>query len=104
MPICSYKYVYEMDSYTCRVCEPGLKSYGMQDDQCITCMRAWLQGTSDEFKEVQYQQFCQDGYIFSVVLFAVVPSLTCLLALICCICHKGNGIKGQHDICSEADF
>ena len=52
MPICSYKYVYEMDDYTCRECEPGLKSYGMQDDQCITCMRAWLKGTSDEFKEV----------------------------------------------------
>ena len=42
--------------------------------------------------------------MFSVVLFAVVPSLTCLVALICCICHKGNGIKGEKELCNDADF
>lgn len=104
MPICQYKYIYEQDSYQCAPCERGLKSYGLQDDKCITCMRAWLQGTNDEFKQAQYQQFCHDGYEFSVVLFAVVPSLTCLLALVCCICHRGNGIKGEKELCSDADF
>ena len=40
----------------------------------------------------------------SAVLFGVVPSLTCLLALICCICHKGNGIKGKQELCADAKF
>ena len=102
MPLCQYKYAYETDNFSCRPCERGLKSYGLQDDQCITCMRAWLQGNSDEFKEAQYHQFCRDGYIFSLVLFIVVPSLTCLLASICCYCHRGNH-KGQKALCHEFD-
>lgn len=54
MPICAYKSTYEEDSFSCRPCERGLKSYGLQEEQCITCMRAWLQGTSDDFKQAQY--------------------------------------------------
>ena len=54
MPLCAYKYVYDADDDECKPCERGLKSYGMQDDQCITCMRAWLQGTSDDFRKAQY--------------------------------------------------
>ena len=41
VPICSYKYSFDADSFSCLPCERGLKSYGLQEDECISCMRAW---------------------------------------------------------------
>ena len=61
MPICQLGFQYETNNFKCRPCEPGLKSYGLQEDECISCMRAWLKGRNNEFKEAQYEQFCQDG-------------------------------------------
>jgi hypothetical protein len=65
-------------------------------------MRAWLQGTNDDFREAQYEQFCRDGYVFSIVLFAVVPILTITIALICCCCSPASGIMGQNNVCEDA--
>ena len=49
MPICSYKYAFDEDSKECKRCEQGLKSYGLQSEVCITCMRAWLLGSNSDF-------------------------------------------------------
>ena len=95
MPICAYKFAYEPDKMNCRPCEPGLRSYGLQETECVTCMRAWLLGQGDDFREAQYYQFCNDGYVFSIVLFATVPIVTLTAAFICCCCVAGNGIHGN---------
>ena len=104
MPICPYKFSYESDKMECRRCEPGLRSYGLQNEECVTCMRAWLLGTGDDFRHAQYQQFCNDGYVFSMVLFAVVPVVTMAVAFICCCCVQGNGIHGNDMVCEDADI
>ena len=101
MPICSYKYTFSEDSFTCMPCERGLKSYGLQSTECVTCMRAWLRGTNDEYLFAQYEQFCREGQVFSIVLFALVPFLTVSLALICCCCSRASGIKGSDHMCED---
>lgn len=101
MPICSYKYTFDDESFECMSCERGLKSYGLQNTQCVTCMRAWLKGTNNDFMFAQYEQFCREGQIFSIVLFAVVPFLTLVLALICCCCSRSSGIKGSNNVCED---
>jgi len=101
MPICSYKYTFSEESFSCMPCERGLKSYGLQGTECVTCMRAWLKGTNDGFLDAQYEQFCKEGQVFSIVLFATVPFLTVLLALICCCCSRASGFKGSDNICED---
>ncbi len=102
MPICAYKYKFSNETFSCSRCDIGLKSYGLQEDSCITCMRAWLQGTSSDFKMAQYDEFCSVNRIFSIVLFAVVPSLACLVAILLCCLTKANGIRGKHNLCEDA--
>ena len=101
VPICSYKYSFDADSFSCLPCERGLKSYGLQEDECISCMRAWLKGGNSEFREAQYHQFCRDGYVFSIVEFALVPSFAFAIAFICCCVSPANGIKGNKMVCQE---
>ena len=62
-------------------------------------MRAWLLGGNSDFQEAQYEQFCNEGYVFSIVLFALVPLLVVSLALVCCCFVKGNGIAGSDAVC-----
>ena len=102
MPICSYKYAYQSADMSCRHCEPGLKSYGLQDDQCLTCSRAWLL-SDDPFREVQYLQFCEDGYAFSLTLFIVVPVVVMIAAILLCCCTKANGIINSDNVCDESN-
>ena len=78
-----------------------MKSYGLQEDECITCMRAWIKGNNNDFRAAQYQQFCHDGAESSIILFSLVPVLTLGLGIICCCCHRGNGIKGNKGMCDE---
>ncbi len=104
MPICSYKYAFDEDSKECKRCEQGLKSYGLQSEVCITCMRAWLLGSNSDFQEAQYEQFCNEGYVFSIVLFALVPILVVTIALVCCCFVTGNGIKGSDHVCQDLEL
>lgn len=102
MPICQYKYAYDLDNFSCRPCESALKSYGLQEPLCVSCMRAWVKGTADDFRDAQYEQFCKNGQVYSVILFALVPTLTATATGICCYLHKGNAkklnIKSQEEI------
>ena len=66
-------------------------------------MRAWIKGTNNDFRAAQYQQFCRDGAESSIILFSLVPILTLALGIICCCCHRGNGIKGNKGVCDELD-
>ena len=66
-------------------------------------MRAWIKGTNNDFRAAQYQQFCRDGAESSIILFSLVPVLTLSLGIICCCCHRGNGIKGNKGVCEELD-
>jgi len=102
MPICAHFYSYDEQTQQCNRCERGLKSYGLQDNECITCMRAWLRGQNDGFRKAQYQQFCNDGFIFSIVLFSVVPFVTIFGSLLLCCCAKGSDIHQNHLICEDA--
>lgn len=94
MPLCAYKYAFINETFSCRPCELGLKSYGLQSVQCITCMRAWFKGgNGNDFREAQFEQFCHEGQVYSIVLFAMVPSVVCLAGFICCATHQGNKIQ-----------
>ena len=64
-------------------------------------MRAWIKGTNNDFRAAQYQQFCRDGAESSIILFSLVPILTLGLGIVCCCCHRGNGIKGNKGVCDE---
>ena len=66
-------------------------------------MRAWIKGTNSDFRAAQYQQFCRDGAESSIILFSLVPILTLGLGIVCCCCHRGNGIKGNKGVCDELD-
>ena len=101
IPICAYKYSYKEGSFQCSPCERGLKSFGLQDEQCITCMRAWLLSSGDNFRQAQYERFCQDGSVFSIILLIVVPIVTLVVAFICCCCTTANGLKNGHGVCED---
>lgn len=85
----------------CTKCERGMKSYGLQDEECVTCMRAFFYGQSDDFKQAQYERFCNNGAVFSIVLFTVVPVLCIGVALILCCCARGSDIHNNEFICED---
>lgn len=64
-------------------------------------MRAWLKSSGDFFKEAQYERFCRDGSVFSIVLLVVVPIVTLTVAFMCCCCTTANGIKNGNAICED---
>ena len=64
-------------------------------------MRAWLKGGNSDFREAQYHQFCRDGYVFSIVEFALVPFFAFVIAFLCCCFSPANGIKGNKFVCQD---
>lgn len=103
MPICTYSYRFDNNTLSCSLCEPGLKSYGLQDAECTTCMRAYFYGATDSFARAQFEQFCEDGQAFSILLLVFTPLLAVIAALLCCCCSASSGIADSDKVCQEVE-
>lgn len=95
IPVCSQNTFFDAAIFSCTPCQQGFRSYGLQETECLSCMRMWLGRTSTEFANHLWNELCTEGNTISIILLVLVPFLTCVLAWICCFCSKSNGIRDK---------
>ena len=45
IPVCTQNYYFENENFKCTPCQIGLRSYGLQTTECISCTQMWISRT-----------------------------------------------------------
>jgi len=93
MPTCDNDARFDEASFTCKTCDQGLRSWGLQSDECVPCIRVWLSGGSDEYKDALYQHLCLKRSIKSTVLLFAIPITSAAIIIIICCNTRDNGFN-----------
>ena len=106
MPLCPINSIYSSDSFSCRVCDNGLKSYGLQSNECLTCYGLWFDGNSNDFRDAQYEAMCKDGRVKSITVFFLAPIFVLMGFFACCCFHPTMNVfqrVKKHCECNDVD-
>ena len=85
MPSCQPFANYNNETFTCDLCGPAEKTFGLQETQCQPCLTLKIYSWRDELNGALYDQLCADGSIKSIILVIATPFFVCLLGIICCV-------------------
>ena len=106
MPLCPINTIYNSDSFGCHACDNGLKSYGLQSTECLTCYGLWFDSNSNDFRDAQYDAICKEGRGISITLFFLVPISVLLGFFACCCFHPAMNVFKRvkmHCDCNHVD-
>ena len=93
LPVCENDARFDPKSKACLTCTEGLRSWGLQDSECVSCSAIWLQG-KDYFTWTLYEELCSVGNTKSSMLMVFVPIVSLALTIILCCNTRENGMKG----------
>lgn len=100
MPACENDSFFDKESFECVKCEDGLKSWGLQSEECVSCIRIWWWRSTDDYSRASYENLCTSGLVKSAMLFILVPFLSIVAAVCICLVTRDSGLDDEHPCCS----
>ena len=93
LPVCENDAKFDPQTKACLTCTEGLRSWGLQDNECVSCAAIWLKG-KDYFTWTLYEELCSIGNTKSSMLMVFVPIISVALTCLICWRTRDNGLKG----------
>ena len=95
VPACENDAYFDSESWGCKLCEDGTRSWGLQSEECEPCIRIWWFRNTDDYNRSMYEQYCIKGSIKSKALFYAIPLVSILLIAIMCMKTRHNGMAKE---------